>query len=162
MQRLVRVLCLEGDSINTKVGGSSSSALFHIFTAPCLNLNSEKFPAKHSHTEKLFTPFTSFQIQSDPFLRNSLSRLSYSSFARVMETYTSSQVSEVEVLPTPASPTVQKIAVTMEASRRIVTATGTQRLQGYAERYIETFNPWVKSQGGWVSDCTKPDLYDHR
>lgn len=44
----------------------------------------------------------------------------------------------------------------MEVSRRIVTATGAVRMQGYAECYMENFAPWVKSHGGWVSGdyCT--------
>ena len=59
--------------------------------------------------------------------------------------------------PLPASPTLRKVAVTMEVSRRVVTATGTQRMQGYAERYMETFAPWVKSHGGWVSTARERD-----
>lgn len=91
-----------------------------------------------------------FQIESDPFLRSNLSRLSYPSFARLMDAVSSTQVGEISApLPT-ASPTLRRIAVTMEVSRRIVTATGAQRMQGYAECYMETFAPWVKSQGGWV------------
>lgn len=39
----------------------------------------------------------------------------------------------------------------MDVSRRVVTATGVQRLTGYAERYMESFAPWVRSHGGWVS-----------
>lgn len=39
----------------------------------------------------------------------------------------------------------------MDVSRRVVTATGVQRLTGYAERYMENFAPWVRSHGGWVS-----------
>ncbi|KAM9346453.1 uncharacterized protein bcl2l12 [Symphorus nematophorus] len=89
------------------------------------------------------------KIQSDPFLRTSLVRLSYPSFAKLLDTFTNNQVSEEPTLPPTASPTLQRMAVTMEVSRRIVTATGTQRMQGYAERYMETFSPWVKSHGGW-------------
>ncbi|KAM6965888.1 uncharacterized protein bcl2l12 [Tautogolabrus adspersus] len=110
VQRLVQVLSLEGDSINTK-------------------------------------------IQSDPFLRSSLTRLSYPSFAKLLDTFSSTQVSEALPAPTTASPsaspTLRRMAVTMEVSRRIVTATGAQRMQGYAECYMETFAPWVKSHGGW-------------
>lgn len=40
----------------------------------------------------------------------------------------------------------------MEVSRRIVTATGARRLQDHAERYMDSFVPWVKSHGGWVRD----------
>lgn len=114
VQRLVHLLSLEGDSINTK-------------------------------------------IESDPFLRSNLSRLSYPSFARLMDAVSSTQVGEISApLPT-ASPTLRRIAVTMEVSRRIVTATGAQRMQGYAECYMETFAPWVKSQGGWEN----VDLGEH-
>ncbi|XP_008288431.1 uncharacterized protein bcl2l12 isoform X2 [Stegastes partitus] len=89
------------------------------------------------------------KIQSDPFLRTSLARLSYPSFAKLLDTFSSSQASAAAVLPPPASPTLQRMAVTMEVSRRIVTATGTQRMQGFAECYMENFAPWVKKHGGW-------------
>lgn len=89
------------------------------------------------------------KINSDPFLRSSLSRLSYATFAKLLDTFSSSQVSEASTLPPSASPTLQRMAVTMEVSRRIVTTTGTQRMQGYAECYMESFAPWVKNHGGW-------------
>ncbi|XP_069033791.1 uncharacterized protein bcl2l12 [Embiotoca jacksoni] len=102
------------------------------------------------------------KIQSDPFLRSSLARLSYASFAKLVDTFSSSQVSEAAALPPTASPTLRRMAVTMEVSRRIVTATGTQRIQGYAECYMETFAPWIKSQGGWenVVVLEEPAEYD--
>ncbi|KAI3360293.1 hypothetical protein L3Q82_014596, partial [Scortum barcoo] len=90
------------------------------------------------------------KIEADPFLRSRLSRLSYASFAKVVDTLSSTQISEDPALPPEASPTLRRMAVTMEVSRRIVTATGA--MQGYAECYMETFVPWVKSHGGWVSD----------
>ncbi|XP_068435408.1 uncharacterized protein bcl2l12 [Clinocottus analis] len=89
------------------------------------------------------------KIESDPFLRSSLARLSYASFSKLLDTFSSSLVSGTPAqLPT-ASPTLRRMAVTMEVSRRIVTATGAQRMQGYAECYMESFAPWVKSHGGW-------------
>lgn len=88
----------------------------------------------------------------DPFLRSSLSRLSYTSYVRLLDTVSSTQVLQVPLLLPTASPTLRRMAVTMEVSRRIVTATGVHRMQGYAECYMETFAPWLKSQGGWVSD----------
>ncbi|KAM8722250.1 bcl-2-like protein 12 [Acanthopagrus schlegelii] len=106
VHRLVELLSLEGDSMNTK-------------------------------------------INSDPFLRSSLSRLSYATFAKLLDTFSSSQVSEASTLPPTASPTLKRMAVSMEVSRRIVTTTGTQRMQGYAECYMESFAPWVKNHGGW-------------
>lgn len=51
----------------------------------------------------------------------------------------------------PVSPTLRRLAVTMEASRRVVTATGAHRLTGYAEKYMESFAPWLRSHGGWVN-----------
>ncbi|CAG5898995.1 unnamed protein product [Menidia menidia] len=102
------------------------------------------------------------KIQSDPFLRNQLARLSYASFSKVVEGFSSRQVSEAPALPPSASPTLRRMAVSMEASRRIVTATGAQRLQGHALHYMETFVPWVKSHGGWASvvDIEEPVEYD--
>ncbi|XP_070836339.1 bcl-2-like protein 12 [Chaetodon trifascialis] len=102
------------------------------------------------------------KIKSDPFLRSNLARLSYASFAKLLDTFGSRQVSETPALPQTASPTLQRMAVTMEVSRRMVTATGAQRLQGYAECYMETFAPWVKSHGGWenVIVLEEPVEYD--
>ncbi|XP_056461098.1 muscle M-line assembly protein unc-89 isoform X2 [Gadus chalcogrammus] len=93
------------------------------------------------------------KIESDPFLRNKLTRLSYPSFAKLLDAFSNIEAQPaVPPLPAPppgASPTLRRVAVTMEVSRRVVTATGTQRMQGYAERYMETFAPWLKSHGGW-------------
>ncbi|XP_077390495.1 uncharacterized protein bcl2l12 [Festucalex cinctus] len=102
------------------------------------------------------------KIQMDPFLRSSLSRLSYASFARVLDTVSDTQVADAPLLLPTASPTLRRMAVTMEVSRRIVTATGVHRMQGYAECYMETFAPWLKSQGGWenVADMKDPVEYD--
>ncbi|XP_018518487.1 putative uncharacterized protein DDB_G0271982 isoform X2 [Lates calcarifer] len=102
------------------------------------------------------------KIQSDPFLRSNLARLSYPSFAKLLDAFSSSHESEAPALPPTASPMLQRMAVTMEVSRRIVTATGAVRMQGYAECYMETFAPWVKSQGGWenVVDLEEPVEYD--
>ncbi|XP_068580950.1 uncharacterized protein bcl2l12 [Cebidichthys violaceus] len=102
------------------------------------------------------------KIESDPFLRSSLARLSYASFSKLLDTFSSSLVPGAAVpLPT-ASPTLRRMAVTMEVSRRIVTATGAQRMQGYAECYMESFAPWVKSHGGWenVVHLEEPLEYD--
>ncbi|XP_019743039.1 apoptosis facilitator Bcl-2-like protein 14 [Hippocampus comes] len=102
------------------------------------------------------------KIEMDPFLRSSLSRLSYTSYVRLLDTVSSTQVSQVPLLLPTASPTLRRMAVTMEVSRRIVTATGVHRMQGYAECYMETFAPWLKSQGGWenVVDMKDPVEYD--
>ncbi|TNN26584.1 Bcl-2-like protein 12 [Liparis tanakae] len=92
------------------------------------------------------------QIQADPFLRSSLARLSYASFSKLLDSFHGALPPGAAAPLPSASPTLRRMAVTMEVSRRIVTATGAQRMQGYAECYMESFAPWVKSQGGWVSD----------
>ncbi|KAM9779877.1 uncharacterized protein bcl2l12 [Neosynchiropus ocellatus] len=89
------------------------------------------------------------KIETDPFLRSSLKRLSYASYAKLLDTVSTTQMNEAPPLPPTASPTLRRMAVSMEVSRRIVTATGAQLMQGYAECYMETFAPWVKSHGGW-------------
>ncbi|XP_062840826.1 apoptosis facilitator Bcl-2-like protein 14 isoform X2 [Trichomycterus rosablanca] len=90
------------------------------------------------------------KIEANPFLRSSLNRLSYASFARLLDTYANETIEPP--LPAPESPTLRRVAITMEVTRRVVTATGvTQRVEGYAERYMENFAPWVKSHGGWES-----------
>lgn len=99
------------------------------------------------------------KIESDQFLRSTLTRLSYPSFAKLLDTFASQ--AEAPPLPAPASPTLRRVAVTMEVSRRVVTATGTQRMQGYAERYMENFAPWVKSQGGWESIVQLEEILEY-
>ncbi|CAB1341375.1 unnamed protein product [Coregonus sp. 'balchen'] len=103
-----------------------------------------------------------YKIQSDPFLRSTLTRLSYPSFAKLLDTFASQEQSTPSPLPPPASsPTLRRVAVTMEVSRRVVTATGTQRMQGYAERYMENFAPWVKSHGGWESIVQLEEILEY-
>ncbi|XP_014868054.1 PREDICTED: bcl-2-like protein 12 [Poecilia mexicana] len=102
------------------------------------------------------------KIQQDPELRSKLSRLSYRSFEHVLDIFGRNQVSEDPPLKASTSPTLQRIAISMEVSRRMVTATGTQRIEGYAERYMDNFIPWVKSHGGWgkVLDIDKTEEWD--
>ncbi|KAJ8251101.1 hypothetical protein GJAV_G00217260 [Gymnothorax javanicus] len=102
------------------------------------------------------------KIQANPFLRSSLANMSYLSFTNLVEKF-ASQARPPAVAP--ASPTLSRIAMTMEVSRRVVTATGTQRIRGYAEHYMEKFVPWVKSHGGWenilhLEEALEYDLQD--
>ncbi|KAI7803953.1 putative bcl-2-like protein 12 [Triplophysa rosa] len=87
------------------------------------------------------------KINANPFLRSTLTRLSYPSFAKLLEAYASE--SEEPPLNAPVSPTLRRLAITMDASRRVITATGAQLLTGHAQRYMESFAPWVRSHGGW-------------
>ncbi|MBN3280390.1 B2L12 protein, partial [Polyodon spathula] len=89
------------------------------------------------------------KIESDPFLRRGVARLSYTSFARLADSFASS----AQVTPSlPGSPTLSRIALTMDLSRRIATVTGAQRLMGYTEQYMEAFEPWIRENGGWVRE----------
>ncbi|KAL2101147.1 hypothetical protein ACEWY4_002908 [Coilia grayii] len=99
------------------------------------------------------------KITANPFLRSSLDRLSYPSFAKLLDTYASQ--TEATPAPLPSSPTLRKVAITMEASCRVLTATGArQRMKGYAERYMENFAPWVRSHGGWENIVEDIPEYD--
>ncbi|XP_007251110.2 uncharacterized protein bcl2l12 [Astyanax mexicanus] len=99
------------------------------------------------------------KINANPLLRASLNRLSYASFAKLLDTCASESVDPP--LPAPVSPTLRRVAITMEVTRRVVTATGVpQRVEGYAERYMENFVPWVKSHGGWESIQMEAPEYD--
>ncbi|KAL7860812.1 hypothetical protein AOLI_G00171610 [Acnodon oligacanthus] len=90
------------------------------------------------------------KINANPLLRSSLNRLSYASFAKLLDTCASESVDPP--LPARVSPTLRRVAITMLVTRRVVTATGVpQRVEGFAERYMENFAPWVKSHGGWES-----------
>ncbi|KAI1884800.1 hypothetical protein AGOR_G00230230 [Albula goreensis] len=98
------------------------------------------------------------KIQSEPFLRRSLIRLSYASFASLVDKFTN----QVEVTgPAPEGSTLARMAVSMEVSRQVITATGTQRMQGFAERYMERFTPWVKSKGGWENILRSEDVLEY-
>ncbi|KAL4617824.1 hypothetical protein GN956_G20442 [Arapaima gigas] len=86
------------------------------------------------------------KIESDPFLRSTLARLSYPSFAKLLDVFACENDAPS---PVSANPTLTRMAITMEVSRCVITATGAQRMRGYAERYMQTFAPWVQSHGGW-------------
>ncbi|XP_036402587.1 apoptosis facilitator Bcl-2-like protein 14 [Megalops cyprinoides] len=98
------------------------------------------------------------KIESDPFLRSSLARLSYPSFAKLLDTFANQTEAPV---PAPASPTLSRVAVTMEVSRRVITATGTQRMRGFAEQYMQNFAPWVQRQGGWEKIVQLEDVSEY-
>ncbi|XP_059412947.1 uncharacterized protein LOC132145748 isoform X3 [Carassius carassius] len=99
------------------------------------------------------------KINANPFLRSTLTRLSYPSFAKLLDAYASQ--SEEPPAPAPVSPTLRRLAITMDVSRRVVTATGVQRLTGYAERYMESFAPWVRSHGGWGNIAELDDVLEY-
>ncbi|XP_041093465.1 apoptosis facilitator Bcl-2-like protein 14 [Polyodon spathula] len=69
--------------------------------------------------------------------------------------------SSAQVTPSlPGSPTLSRIALTMDLSRRIATVTGAQRLMGYTEQYMEAFAPWIRENGGWENIVQLNDLIE--
>ncbi|XP_047215714.1 bcl-2-like protein 12 [Girardinichthys multiradiatus] len=89
------------------------------------------------------------KIRENPELVSKLSGIRYKSFEYVLDTWTRSLTTQAPHSRQSSSPTLHRIAVSMELTRRMVTATGTQRLEGYAVRYMDNFVPWIKSNGGW-------------
>ncbi|XP_064172328.1 uncharacterized protein LOC135244059 [Anguilla rostrata] len=98
------------------------------------------------------------RIQSSPFVRSSLTKISYRSFANLVDMFTSQTRAPA---PAPTSPTLSRIAMTMEVSRRVVTATGTLKIQEHAERYMEEFTPWVRSHGGWENILQSEEVLEY-
>ncbi|KAG2455382.1 PAX6 protein, partial [Polypterus senegalus] len=88
------------------------------------------------------------KIESDPALKRGITRMSYASFANLVDSF-ASQANADSTLPVPQSPTLSRIALTMDVTRRVSMISGTQRLMGYTEKYMETYAPWIQKHGGW-------------
>ncbi|XP_063798628.1 bcl-2-like protein 12 isoform X2 [Pseudophryne corroboree] len=102
------------------------------------------------------------QINKDPFLRNALSRMSYGSFSRLAEVFTS----QAEVVPSEVgasvSPELTKIALTMELTRKVagINSHTVHTLMGYSLQYMDMFVPWLQKQGGWENIVSNGDIAD--
>ncbi|KAJ6654806.1 hypothetical protein lerEdw1_006495 [Lerista edwardsae] len=94
------------------------------------------------------------QIETDPLLRNTLSRMSYRSFSRLADTFTS------RVSPGVASPQLAQLALTMELTRKVagINSHVVHTLMGYSLQYMDMFVPWVQQQGGWATKV--PEVRD--
>nr|XP_060639109.1 bcl-2-like protein 12 [Anolis sagrei ordinatus]XP_060639110.1 bcl-2-like protein 12 [Anolis sagrei ordinatus] len=96
------------------------------------------------------------KIEADPFLRNSLARLSYGSFSRLAEAFTSR--------PTPGvpSPQLAKLALTMELTRKVagINSHAVHTLMGYSLQYMDMFIPWLQQQGGWEKIVNQEEIFD--
>ncbi|KAM9299448.1 bcl-2-like protein 12 [Gastrophryne carolinensis] len=102
------------------------------------------------------------KINRDPFLRNALYRMSYGSFFRLAEIFTS----QAEVEPSPTvpnmSPELTKIALTMELTRKVagINSHAVHQLMGYSLQYMDMFVPWLQKQGGWENIVSQEDISD--
>ncbi|XP_042327151.1 bcl-2-like protein 12 isoform X2 [Sceloporus undulatus] len=96
------------------------------------------------------------KIEVDPFLRNSISRLSYGSFSRLAEAFTS------RAPPGVSSPQLAKLALTMELTRKVagINSHAVHTLMGYSLQYMDMFIPWLQQQGGWENIVAQDEIFD--
>ncbi|KAJ1131881.1 hypothetical protein NDU88_010212 [Pleurodeles waltl] len=101
------------------------------------------------------------QIEEDPMLRGALSRMSYRSFSRLAEVFTSQAEGPVQQEPD-VSPELTKIALTMELTRKVagINSYPVQTLMGYSMQYMDMFVPWLQQQGGWENIVSQEDILD--
>ncbi|KAE8593756.1 hypothetical protein XENTR_v10019300 [Xenopus tropicalis] len=102
------------------------------------------------------------KINSDPFLRNTLSRMSYGSFSKLAEVFTSQAEVPTEVAGVRVSPELTKIALTMELTRKVagINSHAVHQLMGYSMAYMDMFVPWLQKQGGWENIISQDDIPD--
>ncbi|XP_030400902.1 bcl-2-like protein 12 isoform X2 [Gopherus evgoodei] len=112
-------------------------------------------PASETHKEQVIRRLVALleeqagvineEIEADPLLRSSLSRLSYRSFSRLAEAYTA------RADPGSPSPQLTRLALTMELTRKVagINSHPVQTLMGYSLQYMDMFVPWLQQQGGW-------------
>ncbi|XP_018427518.1 PREDICTED: bcl-2-like protein 12 [Nanorana parkeri] len=102
------------------------------------------------------------KIHKDPFLRNALSRMSYGSFFRLAEVFTSQTEVETSEVGASTSPELTKIAMTMELTRKVagINSHAVHQLMGYSLQYMDMFVPWLQKQGGWENIVSHEDISD--
>ncbi|XP_073512066.1 bcl-2-like protein 12 [Phyllobates terribilis] len=102
------------------------------------------------------------KISKDPFLRNTLSRMSYGSFFRLAEVFTRDVEVEKDEACSSVSPELTKIALTMELTRKVagINSHAVHTLMGYSLQYMDMFVPWIQKQGGWEKLVSDGDIFD--
>ncbi|XP_053308504.1 bcl-2-like protein 12 [Spea bombifrons] len=102
------------------------------------------------------------KINKDPFLRNALSRMSYGSFSRLAEVFTSQAGVAAGGDGASVSPELTKIALTMELTRKVagINSHAVHTLMGYSLQYMDMFVPWLQKQGGWENIVVQGDILD--
>ncbi|XP_019357572.1 PREDICTED: bcl-2-like protein 12 isoform X2 [Gavialis gangeticus] len=96
------------------------------------------------------------EMEADPLLRSTLSRMSFRSFSQLAEAFTA------RAPPSSPSPQLARLALTMELTRRVagISNHAVQTLMGYSLQYMELFVPWLQQQGGWESIVGQDELFD--
>ncbi|XP_055293242.1 bcl-2-like protein 12 [Moschus berezovskii] len=94
------------------------------------------------------------KLASDPALQRKLARLSASSFSRLVELFSSREVSPrpSQALPCPGPPPpspepLTRLALAMELSWHVAGLGGT--LAGLSVEHVHSFAPWIQAHGGW-------------
>ncbi|XP_040183451.1 bcl-2-like protein 12 [Rana temporaria] len=102
------------------------------------------------------------KINKDPFLRTTLARMSYGSFFRLAEVFTSQAEVETTQVGASVSPELTKIALTMELTRKVagINSHAVHQLMGYSLQYMDMFVPWLQKQGGWENIVSNGDIAD--
>lgn len=102
------------------------------------------------------------KINKDPFLRNTLARMSYGSFFQLAEVFTSQAEVETSQVGASVSPELTKIALTMELTRKVagINSHTVHQLMGYSLQYMDMFVPWLQKQGGWENIVSNGDIAD--
>nr|XP_033817203.1 bcl-2-like protein 12 [Geotrypetes seraphini]XP_033817204.1 bcl-2-like protein 12 [Geotrypetes seraphini]XP_033817205.1 bcl-2-like protein 12 [Geotrypetes seraphini]XP_033817207.1 bcl-2-like protein 12 [Geotrypetes seraphini] len=100
------------------------------------------------------------QISENPLLRNTLNRMSYRSFSRLAEAFTSQADMPGNRTGDAVSPKLMKIALTMELTRKVAgfSSHAVQTLMGYSLQYMDMFIPWLQQQGGWENIISEEDI----
>lgn len=123
-------------------------------------------PASETHKEQVIQRLVALleeqagvineEIEADPLLRGSLSRLSYRSFSRLAEAYTA------QADPGSSSPQLTRLALTMELTRKVagINSHPVQTLMGYSLQYMDMFVPWLQQQGGWESIAGQDEMFE--
>ncbi|XP_061444756.1 bcl-2-like protein 12 [Rhineura floridana] len=96
------------------------------------------------------------EIEADPLLRNTVSRMSYRSFSRLAEAFTS------RAPPGVPSPQLAKLALTMELTRKVagINSHAVHTLMGYSLQYMDMFVPWLQQHGGWKNIVAQDEIFD--
>ncbi|XP_043938012.1 bcl-2-like protein 12 [Protopterus annectens] len=90
------------------------------------------------------------KLDEDVDLKRSLSRMSYHSFSRLADVFTSQVETSLESQGS-TTPELAKIALTMELTRKVagINSHAVQTLMGYSMQYMDMFVPWLQQNGGW-------------
>ncbi|XP_028929108.1 bcl-2-like protein 12 [Ornithorhynchus anatinus] len=107
------------------------------------------------------------QLQEDPVLRRALARMSFGSFTRLAELFSSRHPPGAPCPGTPGPPAppeppepLARLALAMELTHRVSGLGGPAAgaLMGHSLDHLHSFGPWLQRRGGWESLVSPVDL----